>query len=77
MSTLEIGGTPRVFHGSLHPYLVLRGFGGTLAGLIGVKIKELLFLAAPLALLHGTRVFRGIPVGITALGFGCSPVENH
>ena len=51
---------PNLF-GPRHPYIVLKIFGGTPAGLIGLTNKELKLLAAPLALAHGTRF------GITAL----------
>jgi len=53
----------RTFFGSRHPYIVFKIFGGTLASLIGIKIREMQQLAVPLALVHGTLVCRGTPVG--------------
>ena len=51
------------FFDSRHPYLVLKIFGGTLASLIRIMIKEFLHLSAPLPLSHGTLMCRGTPVG--------------
>ena len=39
---------------SRHPSVVLRIFGGTLAGILGIKIRELQLLVAPLASAYGT-----------------------
>ena len=50
------------FFGSRHPYLALKILAAPTTGLIGIKIKELEFLAAPLAPGHGNLVCRGTPV---------------
>ena len=53
------------FFCSRHPYLIFQVFGGTLAGLIGIKIVELLQLATPLSPVHGCAT---VPrLGTTAL----------